>query len=221
MLKRTDYQIPKELIDLALTQIPSDDFRYTINKPTGSFFYDLWEIKDEFKGTAWQSILDSLPEEIGEARIIILEPGRCYQAHADLDDRYHLNLLGDESYLVDLENTTLHKLFTDGFWYNMNAGVRHTAMNVGYSTRVQLVVRHLLKDNTLKNPVSVKIVFNGADKDHARFAFDREVSPLINRFNKEGIMNKFEHTDTFVRFDIENSFKDVLVRSLSENFKVL
>lgn len=221
MLTRTDYQIPKKLIDLALTQIPSDEFRYTINKPTGLFFYDPWEIKEEFKGTAWSSILNLLPVKTGEARIIILEPGECYQAHADLDDRYHLNLLGDESYLIDLENTTLHRLSTDRFWYNMNAGVRHTAMNVGYSTRVQLVVRHLLKDNTLKDPVSVKIVFNGADKDRARFAFDREVSPLINRFNKEGVMNRFEHTDTFVRFDIENDFKIILIKSLSENFKVL
>lgn len=221
MLTRTDYQIPKELIESALTQIPSDDFRYTINRPTGLFFYDPWEIKEEFKGTAWSSILNLLPVRTGEARIIILEPGRCYQAHADLDDRYHLNLVGDEAYLINLEDATLHRLLANRFWYNMNAGIRHTAMNVGYSTRIQLVVRQLLNNNVLKNPASVKIVFNGSDKDYARFTFDLEVSPLINRFNKEGVMNGFEHTGTFVKFNIENDFKDILIRSLSENFKVL
>lgn len=68
MLKKTSIQIPKELIEQALKHLPSDEFRYTINKPTGNFFYDPWVVKEEYQGTVWQDILSYLPKDIGEAR---------------------------------------------------------------------------------------------------------------------------------------------------------
>lgn len=220
MLKKTSYQIPKELIEQALKQLPSDNFRYTINNPTGRFFYDPWEVKEEFKNTPWQEILDLLEAPIGEARIIILDPGKCYQAHADLDDRYHLNLMCDEAYLVDLENNELHKLQTDGIWYDMDAGRRHTAMNVGRRTRVQLVVRHLLKNNKLNNAAPIKIVFTDMTEDHARFTFDELLSPLLNRLNKIGAINDFEYSKTHVKMSIEAEFIPMLETVLPTNFRL-
>ncbi len=221
MLTKTNYTVDSHLIQDALDLLNTVDFKTTINKPTGSFFYDPWEIKDEFKNTAWQKILETILTPIGEARIIVLEPGKCYQAHADIDDRYHLNLSGDESYLIDLDCGKMHKLEADRLWYSMNAGQRHTAMNVGYCDRVQLVVRHLLNNPELKNGVPVKIEFKGTNADSARFAFDHEVSPLINRFNKDGVMNSFEYASSFVKFNIAEEFKSVLEKTLSENFRIL
>jgi len=221
MLTKTNYQVSLDLIEIALKEIPSDNFRYTINQPTDSFFYDPWKIKEEFKNTIWESILKTINEPIGEARIIILEPGKCYQGHADIDDRYHLNLCSDESFLIDLENNVLYKLTTDGFWYNMNAGIRHTAMNVGRVTRIQLVVRQLLKNNILKNSVPVCIKFNDITDEHARFIFDEKLSPLLNHFDKSGLINKFEYGKTFVKFNIEKESKDTLNKMLPENFELL
>ena len=45
MLKKTDIKITKELLAAAVNNLPSDEFRLTINEPTGSFFYDPWTIK--------------------------------------------------------------------------------------------------------------------------------------------------------------------------------
>lgn len=220
MLKKTSYQVPKELIEKAASQLPSDDFRYTINKPTNRFFYDPWEVKDEFKNTVWGEILASLQIPVGEARIIILDPGKCYQAHADLDDRFHLNVLSDEAYLIDLENSEMHLLSTDGSWYSMDAGRRHTAMNVGRTTRIQLVVRQLLKNSKLTDPTAVKITFDDISPDHARFVFDQTLSPILNRFNKLGIMNDFEYSSTFVKLNLESDFVTTLKAVLPKNFKL-
>ena len=221
MLKKTSYQISTDVLKQAMAKLPSDDFRYTINKPTGRFFYDPWEVKEEFKNTPWDQILQSLPVQFGEARIIILEPGKCYQAHADLDDRYHLNIISDEAYLIDLENSELHRLETDGVWYDMDAGRRHTAMNIGRCTRVQLVVRQLLKDSVLTNGVPITISFENIGTDHARFIFDDSLSPVLNRFNKINVMNSFEYTATHVKLNLEAEFVPVLEAILPENFKLL
>jgi hypothetical protein len=131
MLERLGYKVPIELISKALLELPSEEFRYSINNPTGRFFYDPWIIKQDLIGSVWDQILKTLPFPVGEARIAILKFGTCYQSHADIDDRYHLNLQGESSYLIDIDNNKLHKLNTDGFWYLMDAGRLHSATNFG------------------------------------------------------------------------------------------
>jgi len=148
MLTPTNYIVNTKLFQEACQTAPENwGGRTTINKPTGNFFYDPWELKDEYKGTVWQTLYDSLPVTKGEARIIVLGPGQAYQSHADIDDRYHLNILGDESFLIDLMREQMHKLNQDGIWYDMDAGFLHTAANFGRRARVQLVIRKLLKKN--------------------------------------------------------------------------
>ncbi len=145
MLTPTNYTVDTHLFQKALNHLPSGEMKTTINQPTGNFFYDSWILKDEYKGTVWETLYDSLPVIKGEARIIILDPGHCYQTHADIDDRYHLNILGDNSYLINLVQETMYPLSQDGIWYDMDASFLHTATNFGRKARVQLVVRKLLK----------------------------------------------------------------------------
>lgn len=205
MLEKTKFTVDINLIDKSLENFSSDTFRTAINKPTGNFFYDPWEIKEEFFNTSWHKMISVLPKDsIGEARIIILKPNTCYQTHADIDDRYHLNLTGYKSYLINLETDELYELVKDGIWYDMDAGKIHTAANFGYEDRIQLVVRKLLKKNILKNPKRVKIVTELKNLEMARFLFDAHISPFLNKTNKEGIFSNFSYEDHAVNFDFED-----------------
>lgn len=221
MLTKTDFSVPKEYITSAVNQIPNIDFRLSINEPTGSFFYDPWIIKEEFKGTIWQDILNSLPGPIGEARLISLSPGRCYQAHADIDDRWHLNFTGTRTFLVDIDSQEMYPLIPDSCWYVINAGKLHSAINFGRTDRVQLVVRMLLKDAMLHDSVPVKIVAENLTEDHARYVFDSTISPWLNFANKRGIMNNFNYSRTHVSFNLERQAVKELEQHLPENFKLL
>lgn len=220
MLQQTPYRVPKELLELAVNSLPSDDFRHTINEPTGNFFYDSWKIKDEYKGTVWEQLLSALPDPIGEARIILLEPGKCYQSHADIDDRYHLNLSGTQSFLINIEREHMEKLKCDGVWYHMNAGYLHSAVNFGRTVRAQLVVRDLLVRNTLTDPVPITIVSNGIGADQARFVFDNTLSPWLNFATKAGTITDFNPSSTAVHLTIERKFMTDLFNLLPPNFGI-
>jgi hypothetical protein len=213
MLTKLDYTVLPNLIQEALQQLP-DDFKLAINKPTGRFFYDAWEIKDEFKDSALDNILKTLPEPIGEARLINLLPGQCYQSHSDLDDRYHLNLSGDDCFLIDIDSRSLHELVRDGHWYAMNAGPRHSAANFGQVCRTQLVVRKLLTLNELVNPVKIKLTAVRLDDNDARFFFDQSISVWLNQATKNGLITDFNYTPAAVTFTIErvaiDDFKTIL-----------
>lgn len=220
MLKPSLHTVPISLFDSALTSMPTGGFKQTINCPTGNFFYDPWELKPEFKNTVWENILATLAEELGEARLITLEPGTCYYGHADIDDRWHLSLSGSESYLIDLNNQHMHKLEQDQIWYSMNAGCLHSAANFGQIPRVQLVVRKLLQTNSLITPVTIKLE-QLVDRYDYRYLFDRDISPWLNRANKQGIINKFSHADNQVSFDIEEEKLSELEELVSTYFRII
>lgn len=193
------------------------DDKTILNKPTGDFFYDPWIIKDEYKGTMWEEILSTLSEQQGEARIIVMEPGTTYMAHSDIDDRWHLNLQGNESYLIDLDNLDMHCLQKDGYWYTMDAGRKHVASNFGSVDRIQLVVRQLLKPTVEKDLVKVTISPTKEKFDY-RFQFDKHVSPWLNKANKEGVMKDFAHDGSSVSFKVvKEALKDLI---LTDDFKI-
>ena len=217
MISQTNYTVNVQLLQEACAALPDQDMKTTINKPTGNFFYDSWVLKDEYKGTVWETLYESLPMSKGEARIIILDPGQCYQSHADIDDRYHLNILGDNCYLIDLVRETMHPLSQDGVWYDMDASFLHTATNFGRCARIQLVVRKLLKkNNLLHDPISVRLESTLDNKDYARYLFDNNVSPWLNQANKSGIINNFAYTREHVTFDIEADKLNSLAHILPE-----
>jgi hypothetical protein len=221
MLTKTNYTADTSLFQEACIQLPERNMKTTINQPTGNFFYDSWVIKDEYKGTVWEILYDSLPVSKGEARIIILDPAQCYQIHADIDDRHHLNILGEECYLIDLIREQMYKLEQDGVWYNMDAGFLHTAANFGRRARVQLVVRQLLKKNKLLNPVEVELISQITNADDTRFLFDSYISPWLNEANKQGYINNFTNLSTSVKFNIEQDKLDSLQNMLPVEFKIL
>jgi hypothetical protein len=209
MINKTSFSTTIELIQTALNTLPQelfdqDDGRIAINKPTGNFFYSPWEIKEEFKNTVWEELYNSLDvSDKGEARIIRLNAGESYISHADIDDRYHLNLSGINCFLIDLDNRVLHELDTNGIWYNMNAGRIHTAANFGNRIRLQLVVRKLLNSVVLNNAVNVTIhAKKDVNKDDARYMFDSKLSPWLNQANKHNKITDFKFDGTSVSFNI-------------------
>lgn len=221
MLTPTNYTVDLKLFQEACFQLPSGTMKTTINKPTGNFFYDPWILKDEYKGTVWEKLYDSLPVSKGEARIIILDPAQCYQTHADIDDRYHLNILGEACYLMDLVREQMFRLEQDGIWYDMDAGLIHTATNFGRCARVQLVVRKLLKKNKLIDPVSISLSTTIANTDDARFLFDNTLSPWFNEANKLGFINNFDHSPISIKFNIERTKLDLLKSMLPTEFRII
>jgi hypothetical protein len=204
MLRKLPYTVSLKMIEQALNDLPSDNFRYTINEPNGNFFYNEWQLKSIFIDTVWESIYNSIPFPKGEARIIKLASSESYVSHSDIDDRYHLNLSGIKSFLIDLDNKILHQLNPDGQWYEMNAGIRHTAVNFGNRDRFQLVIRKPLITGNFKNPISISLTLApGVDKEDARFLFDDIISPWLNKINKLGKMKNFNSKNGTVSFIID------------------
>lgn len=216
MLTATNISIDTSLFD-GIATYNFENVKTAINEPTGSFFYDPWVLKEEFKNTIWEKLLHPLGNNIGEARIIKLENGTCYLKHADIDDRYHLNISGENSYLIDLDQRKMYETTIDGIWYEMDAGIPHTAMNAGGYPRLQLVVRKILQDNKIIDPVNVTV--EGTEFD-ARYVFDEVYSPWLNRANKKGIISKFTYVGNKVKFVIEKKYADELMQVTPKNFKL-
>ena len=212
MLEKTDYSVKIPKIDASF-----DDIKTALNQPTGDFFYDPWEIKPEYKGTVWEKLLKSLPEPHGEARVIIMQPGTTYMAHADIDNRWHLNLQGKHSYLIDLENLDMHNLNQDGYWYYMDAGRLHSASNYGSIPRVQLVVRELLTATNNTDLVQVTIKPATAQHDY-RYKFDSIVSPWLNRANQNKIIKDFEFEGEVVKF--KTTIAELADLKLNKDFRI-
>lgn len=217
MINKLPYKVDGNLLEVAASEANIEEFRYAINEPTGRFFYDEWKIKPEYQGTVWETIINTLPYQIGEARIIVLDPGKCYQSHADIDDRYHLNIQSDNSYLIDISDRQLYKIEQNGYWYDMYAGGLHSAANFGRQQRIQLVVRKLLNNNVLVDPVSIVIKSNATS---ARYLFDQEASCWLNGANKTKLITNFNFVDGRVSFDIERTALKEFTNTLDSNFEI-
>jgi hypothetical protein len=217
MLDLTNYTISNELLQTAISSLPNIDSRIALNEPSGDFFTDHWVIKPEFKGTVWEEILNSLPLPKGEARLIKLAQGECYPSHADVDDRWHMNLTGNNSFIIDLEKQQMHQTNQLGHWYNMNAGVRHTAANFGSEDRVQLVIRQLLPRASITNPKQISLKLKTVVGDR-RFIFDDVISPWLNRAFKQGIVSNFVGQDLEATFIIEESHIAELDKLINQHF---
>lgn len=218
MLTKTHYKVNADLLQTAVESMPLFDFKQSINQPTGDFFYDPWKIKPEFKNSVWKQLLETVDSNVGEARIIVLKPATNYQSHADIDDRYHLNLTGESCFLIDLNNQQLHPLISDCYWYEMNAGNIHTAANFGRVDRIQLVVRKLLHKNKLQNPIKIRLSINNMSLDDSRFVFDNTISPWLNSANKSKIITDFKFLSSQVSFAIEHDHLTALQKLVNNNF---
>lgn len=202
MIIETAYVLDPKFIELAQQGLKEFEGKTALNQPTGDFFYDPWILKEQFKDTVWNDILSVLKVDYGEARIIILEPGESYMAHADIDDRFHLNLQGNNSFLIDISDQKMYPTITDSRWYEMDAGKIHAATNYGEIPRAQLVVRKLLTKNKLQKPIHVSIASAQELFDY-RYKFDNNISPWLNRMNKLKKINNFKFNKEIVEFDTE------------------
>jgi hypothetical protein len=215
MIQPTNLIVSQDLIK-KMSEFDSNEMKVAINEPTGDFFYDPWRIKPEFIGTPFEAALKLLPNNVGEARIITLESGRCYFSHSDIDDRYHLNLSGDCAALINLETGQSYFLTPDGIWYDMDAGLLHSAVNFGQFERKQLIVRKLLNRNQLTVPVDFYIRAKGSN---ARFVFDNKISSWLNRANKLGIISDFETNLSKVYFKIDKQYIEELTNIIPNEFE--
>jgi hypothetical protein len=218
MITKTPFTAPIEVIENAKMSMMDVDFRTSLNEPSDRFFYDSWVIKKEFEGTAWETILNTLPSPIGEARIIKLQHGTCYMSHCDIDDRYHLNIEGQYSFLIDIDSQRMYQTTADGYWYIMDTGIHHVAANFGSIDRLQLVVRQLLNDADLNDPVSVEI---RPICENPRFEFDDIVSPWLNKINKLYLLKNFTVFKEGVRFQIEREILKDLDLFSKEKFNIV
>lgn len=207
MLHTLPYTVDSTLLNKAQGSVPAVESKLTINQPTGNFFYDPWEIKEEFKGTVWETLLNTLPLDIGEARIIVLGNGTTYMSHTDIDDRYHQSLKGQYSFLINVDDEKMYPTVADGQWYEMNTGLRHVAANFGSYDRAQLVVRKLLNNPTLENYTTVTIK---PICENPRFEFDDLISPLLNKINKQQLINDFSILQDGVSFNLNINAKNEL-----------
>lgn len=204
MIAATSFKLSKDLLNEAINSMPIFSDRLTLNTPTNRFFHDPWEIKDQFKNTVWEKVLDSLAVPKGEARLIKLPTKSCYTGHADIDDRWHLTLVSQKSYLIDLDNDIMHNTNDSGCWYHMDASRRHTAANFGNDDRIQLVVRHLLPMINLKDPVTMSIEDNPKEEE-SRYIFDDVISPILNALSKKHLISNISATVNSITFDIEKT----------------
>jgi len=221
MITPAGYVCNKEKIEKLCTLLDNLDFPLCLNEPSGNFFYDPWIIKEEFKNTIFNEVLSTLETTTGQARILKLEAGRCYNVHADIDDRYHLNLSGEVSYLVDVDNEQMFRMYTDGIWYQMNAGKRHSAINFGRGYRYQLVVRHVLHNPVLNDPVNVKIISHEPTTDDTRYVFDNYISSWLNESCKQQKIMNFEPNVNEVKFSTERNHIDSLKKILPETLEMI
>jgi len=218
MIEQQPFSVSLDIIDSARDSLPTVDFKLSLNNPTGDFFYDPWEIKNEFKNTVWEKILSTLPGPIGEARIIELKHGTCYMSHCDIDDRYHLNIEGQYSFLIDIDSHKMFPTIADGCWYVINTGIRHVAANFGSVKRTQLVVRQLLNKSTAKNLITIKIL---PICNNPRFEFDDIISPWLHKMNKQFMISEFTILDNGVQFKLSENCLEDLSLFPKDKFKIV
>lgn len=220
MITKQIWVCPEGLIERALKEHPVTGEGTVLNEPTGDFFYDTWKIKDLYKDTIWQQVLDTMPMSIGQARIIKLEPGESYMAHADIDNRWHLNLTGEQAYLIDLDNKVMHECVRDNRWAYMDASCIHAATNYGSIPRLQLVVREPLRNS--RQPIDlVNINIEAAYEQHDyRYKFDKNFSPFLNRANQKYKLADFAHTTFNVTFKLEREMLAEFEQLVNKDFKV-
>ena len=101
----------------------------------------------------------------------------------------------------------------------MNAGIRHSAVNFGNNPRIQLVVRKLLPINNLDEYKSIKIFLSENRHDY-RYVFDDIYSPWFNKLVKEKLLNNFSVNDKEVSFDLDITLVQELIDKCPRGFKI-
>ena len=111
--------------------------------PEGLRERDFTVINPEFRGTAIEALLERLPFAFGRTRIMRMPKKSCLSIHWDTSLRYHYAVVTNPAcYLVHLdgEQGRFHHIPADGYLYEMDARLTHTAINASRHARIHLVI---------------------------------------------------------------------------------
>ena len=111
--------------------------------PEGVREGDFSVVNQEFRGTVIEELLHSLPFQFGRTRLVRMAPKACLSIHWDTCKRYHYAIETNPScFLVEVHDTqgTFHHIPADGYVYEMDARMTHTAMNASKKPRIHLVI---------------------------------------------------------------------------------
>ncbi len=111
--------------------------------PEGATEADYCVVNAEFRGTAIESFLATLPFPWGRTRLMRLPPKSCLSIHADPSRRFHYAITTNpDAYVVAVEGNAgvFYHIPADGCLYEMDTHKTHTAINAGRQPRVHLVL---------------------------------------------------------------------------------
>lgn len=111
--------------------------------PEGVRERDFRVVNPEFRGTAIEALLAKLPFEYGRTRIMRLPKKSCLSIHWDTSLRYHYAVVTNPAcYLVFLDGDVGHfrHIPADGWLYETDTRLTHTAINASREARVHLVI---------------------------------------------------------------------------------
>lgn len=188
MLTRTDLHFNIEPIIEQVKRLNLTEHSLALNETTGNLLNGPYTIKQEFVGTPLGNVLEALGE-IGEARLLRLDSGETYTAHTDPDDRLHLSIISNPyCYLVNLEDNTLHNLPVDGYIWDMDTSIMHSAINLGGRERIHLNVRAVLPQFSKPGK---RLTFVGGDFDWKQELY-KDIMGFVNKEIKAGRVTGFE-----------------------------
>jgi hypothetical protein len=209
----------EELQDLFLLD-PSNNIPCS-NDSKGDRYYREMELFDKYKGTVVERYVKSLNRKLSKVCVIIQEPGDTYPIHADIDDRFHLNLQSDNAYFIDFKTNISIPIETDRKVYLMNTGGLHSAVNFGLKRRLQIGATISLEYHNLKSPMSVNIHYNGKNKNYDYF-YNFYVMPWLNLANKNKLINNYvKPKDSNLFVDIEEEQLESLKNAAGDNFEII
>jgi hypothetical protein len=188
---------------------------------TRNKYYEPAVLLDSFKGTAVETVLNTIPDAISLLAVIIQDPGDSYPIHTDIQDRYHLNIKSKHSYFLDFEKNRLIPIETDSKLYIMDTGIYHSATNYGNERRIQLGATKMLTPKTLKNPQDIVIEFLGNEKEQ-NFYFNYYIIPWMNRADKRNIVDRYVRPkNNKMFFTVEKDFLNEVENICNQYFKLI
>ena len=111
--------------------------------PEGVRERDFRVINPEFRGGPIEALLGKLPFDFGRVRLMRMAKKSSLSIHWDASLRYHYAIVTNPAcYLVFMEGDIGHfrHIPADGYLYEMDARLTHTAINASREARTHLVI---------------------------------------------------------------------------------
>ena len=102
---------------------------------------------DEFKSSYLYEIYSRLSKgfDLGRFRIMTLPPKTCYSFHVDKFPRFHIAVFSEPGVSGIINNNRVFEIPCDGFVYELNTSLKHTAFNSSLDVDRTHLVADILK----------------------------------------------------------------------------